>query len=118
MAKFFCGCARGYVLLVVRGGAKLLRTLGSRLGGASVHLIIQIPGRKEYVAFIRSLTGLVARKLGKGLWKLLPFTRIANWGRDFRNLVNYLRKNLEEWLGFRVYEPRKDYYQKYRAKPK
>jgi hypothetical protein len=81
-----------------------------------IHLVIEIPGRKEYVAFIRSLTGLIARKLGKGLWHLLPFTRVASWGKDFRNLMDYLRKNLEETVGLRPYEPRRDFYKRHRAR--
>jgi REP element-mobilizing transposase RayT len=71
-----------------------------------VHFLARLPGRREYVAFIRSLTGILARKLGRGLWKLLPFSRVANWGREFRGLVAYLQKNTEEALGLRPYEPR------------
>lgn len=83
-----------------------------------VHLVIKIGGREEYKAFIRSLTGLLARKLGKGLFALLPFTRIANWGKDFAYLKKYLRKNREEASGARAYEPRRDWYKRFRPSPK
>ena len=78
-----------------------------------VHFVARIPGRAEYTAFIRSVTGTLARKLGKGLWKLLPFSRVATWGREFRALMDYLRKNTEEALGLRPYEPRRRHYKKF-----
>lgn len=57
------------------------------------HLCIKIPNRLLYRAFIRSLTGILARKLGKGLWRFLPYTRIVNWQRDFKNTLIYIFKN-------------------------
>lgn len=81
-----------------------------------IHLVIFIPSRKDYVRFIRSLTGLLARRLGKGLWSLLPFTRVGAWGRAYEELKNYLKKNREEAEGIRPYETRKDWYKRYRPR--
>lgn len=81
-----------------------------------VHLVLKISGRKEYCAFIRSLTGLLARKIKRRLFLLMPFTRIANWGKDFARLKGYLRQNREEAAGERPYEPRVDWYRRYRKK--
>lgn len=81
-----------------------------------VHLVLKIPGRREYAAFVRSLTGLIARKIGPGLFRLLPFTRVANWGKDFRSLKSYLRKKREEAAGIRTYEPRRDWYRRRKIK--
>lgn len=81
-----------------------------------IHLVLRIPGRREYKAFLRSLTSLLARKFGKGLFSLLPFTRVAAWGRDFRSLLDYLRKNREEAEGIRPYEERKHHHRT-RKKP-
>jgi hypothetical protein len=78
------------------------------------HLLLKTPGRREYRAFIRSLTGILAHRLGKGCWLLLPFSRIASWGKEFARLKIYLRKNREEASGARPYEPRKDRYKKLR----
>ena len=75
-----------------------------------LHFVLKISGRREYAQFIRALTGFLARKLGKGLWKVLPFTRIASWGRDFQRLKAYLCQNREEAGGERPYSPREDYY--------
>jgi hypothetical protein len=82
-----------------------------------VHLALLIPGRREYRAFIRSLSGLLARKIQKGLFVLLPFTRVVSWGRDFRLLKSYIRKNQEEASGARPYEPRRDWYCKFKKWP-
>lgn len=67
-----------------------------------IHLALKIPQRREYTAFIRAFTSLLARKIGAGLWMLLPFTRVVAWGKDFRQVLSYLKKNREEvggvWL--------------------
>ena len=38
-----------------------------------VHLLLRIPSRAGYKRFVRALTSILARKFGRGLWKLLPF---------------------------------------------
>ena len=75
--------------------------------GDHVHFAIEIPHADYYKKFIRSLTGVLARKMGRGLWNLLPFTRVASWGVDFRNLVLYIEKNQDETDLLRRYEPRR-----------
>ncbi len=66
-----------------------------------LHLVIKIPSRRSYIALIRTLTGIMARRLGCGLFKLRPYTRIGTWGREFRGLLDYLFRNdmevLEIW---------------------
>ena len=52
-------------------------------------------------------------KKSQGFWEFRPFSRIVNWGRDFKNCVQYLKKNVLEALGFVPYKPRKDYYSKW-----
>lgn len=97
---------------------RLANQFGVRLYATAVnfdhiHFAAVIPGRKEYTGFIRSFTGLLARKLGKGLWKLLPFSRVLTWGKDFRQTQVYIRKNREEAEGLRPYEPRKNFYARF-----
>lgn len=72
-----------------------------------IHFCIKIPNRMSYIGFIRTFTGLVARRLGKGVWKFRPFTRIATWGREFRGLMNYLFRNDMEVFGVWKYADRK-----------
>ena len=52
-------------------------------------------------------------KTSQGFWEFRPFSRIVNWGRDFKTCVQYLKKNVLEALGFVPYKPRKDYYSKW-----
>lgn len=59
-----------------------------------VHAVIQIPSREHYVQFIRALTSKIAAIAGcSKLFDTPPFTRLVKWGRDFRNMMNYLTLN-------------------------
>lgn len=57
------------------------------------HLCIKITNRRLYRGFIRALTGITARRLGKGIWRLCPYSRVVNWGRDFLTVLDYLLLN-------------------------
>ncbi len=72
-----------------------------------VHFVIKIPDRGSYSAFIRTLTGMIARRLGRGLFIMRPFTRIGTWGRDFRNMLDYLFRNDMEVFKIWTYKPRR-----------
>lgn len=93
-----------------------IRVLDLALASDHVHLAIQIPCRRDYVSFIRALTGILARKFGKGLWKALPFTRVAEWGRAYRELQKYFERNRLEFMGWIPYEARRDWYRKRRRR--
>ncbi|MDZ4676911.1 MAG: hypothetical protein SGI74_05315 [Oligoflexia bacterium] len=41
-----------------------------------------------------------------GFWDKRPFTRIIEWGREFKTVSNYLLQNTLEALGFIAYQPR------------
>ena len=71
-----------------------------------IHLCIRISQRENYQKFIRSLTGILARLWGKGVWQLLPYSRLVNWGKDFQNVLNYIEMNEAEIQGFREYKKR------------
>jgi REP element-mobilizing transposase RayT len=67
-----------------------------------VHMVIIIPSRESYIGFIRVLTAKLSRlaKLKSGqLFTLRPFTRIADWGRSFEILIDYLKTNCREAIG-------------------
>ena len=72
-----------------------------------IHLLIKLRDRRSYFRFIRAVTGLISRKLGRGLWKLRPFTPVAHWGRAFRTLKKYIQQNELEVNGLIPYQPRK-----------
>ena len=93
-------------------------------GGNHLHLIILPRSRVAFNAFIRSISGLIARlvlgaqrgdpKLGQNkknenhrFWEKRPFTRIVEWGRDYKRACDYLLQNTLEALAFIDYKPRK-----------
>ncbi|HAG91553.1 MAG TPA: hypothetical protein DCL41_06760 [Bdellovibrionales bacterium] len=71
-----------------------------------IHLLIRFFDRLSYIKFIRALTGLIARKLGRGLWKFRPYTKVLSWGRETWNVNNYIFRNELEVFKFWKYKPR------------
>ncbi len=71
-----------------------------------IHFVIKVPSRGAYVRFIRTLSGQIARNLGHGLFKTRPYTRIGTWGREFRQLLDYLFRNDMEVLDIWEYQRR------------
>ena len=81
--------------------------------GNHLHLLVQVPSRRAWQAFIRALSGAVAfhvtgtrkgKALARKFWDSLAFSRIVSWGREYRTLEIYFVKNLLESLGI----PRED----------
>jgi hypothetical protein len=96
-----------------RFGVKVYRLAN---GGDHLHLTVLPRSRKAFNSFIRSITGLIARLVlgaergnAKGLrfWDNRPYTKIVEWGREFRAVSQYLLQNTLEALGFIKYQPRK-----------
>ena len=77
-----------------------------------LHFIARIPGRQAYTAFIRSFSGILARRVDKSLWRFLPFSRVLSWGKDYKQCKEYLKKNREEAAGVRAYTPRRSWYKR------
>jgi REP element-mobilizing transposase RayT len=91
-----------------------------------IHILISFKNRRKYFAWIRRITGLIARLMlqkERGLalekhqiqkksknklsfWSQRPFTRIVSWGRDYKTVFNYIEKNILQALGFGSYVPR------------
>jgi REP element-mobilizing transposase RayT len=76
------------------------------LNWSHIHLLILIPNRPAYTAFIRSVNAALVRfisaKLGKILqqiFDLRPYTRILSWGREFLGVQAYLKLNDQEARG-------------------
>jgi REP element-mobilizing transposase RayT len=75
------------------------------LNWSHIHLLIKLPTRGSYLAFIRTVTAAMIKYLSKqkgkslkGIFDLRPFTRILSWGRDFQNAFDYQKLNeLEGW---------------------
>lgn len=69
------------------------------------HFVIKVLSRKDYVNFVRYLGAQVVAYFSKmlkrnikGLFRLRPFTRIVNWGKDFRKMCKYITTNIAESL--------------------
>lgn len=111
---FFCG--RDIERLCVQtGGQTLVKVKDIALGNDHIHLIIQPKSTKAYRAFIRALSGLIARRVmraekgrpavgrARGLanfWEARPFTRILEGAREYLDLKNYLQKNRLDYRRF------------------
>ncbi len=73
-----------------------------------VHFVIKIKSELDYRSWIRELTSEIVRlisvRTGSKLtqfFSLRPWTRILHWGRDFKNVRNYLVLNQMEVVGLR-----------------
>jgi len=111
----------------------LARTIGLKTGvevksfansGNHLHLIVLPRSRKAFRAYIRAISGVIAR-LTMGMergpaagkkkapaethskfWDSRPFTRILEWDRSLKTAQKYLVQNTLEALGFIPYQPR------------
>jgi len=86
------------------------------LNWTHVHLLIKLPSRDAYVAFIRTITslivsfvskaqGIVSKTKGsalKSIFDLRPYTKILSWGKQFQRVVEYIELNTSEALGLIV----------------
>ncbi len=85
-----------------------IRVYSTALNWSHIHCVIKIKVRKDYNAFIRVLTSILALRIRKHksftgkVFTLRPFTRILSWGRDFKNVISYLVLNELESLGLLV----------------
>ncbi len=79
------------------------------LNWSHIHLLVKLPSRDAYLAFIRTLTSLLVSLLSKlkgrslkGLFDLRPFTKILSWGKQFKAVVAYHELNDLEGRGLLV----------------
>lgn len=93
-------------------GIRLYRQANS---GNHLHLLILPSSRKAFQAFIRSITGLIARitlgvERGKAkslrFWDQRPWSRIVEWGTHYQQVQKYLLQNTLEAIGFIPYQTR------------
>ena len=61
--------------------------------GNHLHLLLKLPRRRAWNAFIREVTGRIAR-LTRVRWANRPFTRVvAGWRKAYRAVKDYVRLN-------------------------
>jgi REP element-mobilizing transposase RayT len=80
-----------------------------------IHILISFKNRRKYFSWVKKITGLIARKMLKAekgsparesFWTYRPFTRVVYWGRDFRSVMSYIKRNILEAIGAIAYTPR------------
>lgn len=85
------------------------------LSGNHLHMTVLARTRKAFQDFLRVLTGTIARRVtgaqkgkpfGKRFWDLLAWSRIIEWGVDFRRAIEYVAMNQLEGLGVIAYQAR------------
>ena len=107
-SRFFNPGNRSIETLIYSHAAKYkIKIHRVSLNWSHVHMIIMIPSRDAYKAFIRTLTAAIVRavskiagKVLKGIFDLRPYTRILEWGRDYKNVMEYHDLNDIEARGY------------------
>ncbi len=61
-----------------------------------IHGVFSFPNRIIYRGWIRSLTGVLSRKVAGLKWRLRPYTRILTWGKQYKSVLGYLKFNHDE----------------------
>jgi len=82
-------------------------------GGNHLHLLLRAKHRDDYIAFIKAITGLIARTVGKSergkplkkkFWDARPFSRIVGFAKqEFNSIKTYLLRNTLEAIGWMKY---------------
>ena len=81
-----------------KNGVKIHKYANS---GNHLHLLVQSKRHEDFKAFLKTITGLIARAItgarkgkpaGK-FWDSLAWSRVVNWGRDFKGVVDYILIN-------------------------
>jgi REP element-mobilizing transposase RayT len=98
---------RNQIRAVIKKYANLfnIRVYGEGLARDHVHLVLKFKNREDYINFTRVVTGVLA-KLLKFKWLHRPFTRVLQWGRDFKKACQYVEQNELEGLGIIPYQKR------------
>lgn len=87
-----------------RAGVKVIRFANA---GNHLHLLLKAPSKRALQRYLRTITGLIPRAVTgarKGqacgsFWDGLAYSKIVNWGRQFKATTNYVFKNSLEAFG-------------------
>ena len=79
-----------------------------------LHLCIQGQDKEEIATFLKVLAGILAKKIlfhskvkQTQFWTERVYSRVVQWGRDFRGVLSYIEQNILEASGVITYKPRK-----------
>jgi len=83
-----------------------------------IHILLHAKRLSSLKRFLRALAGVLAKRMRKwaklrriklkagAFWSARPYTTLVNFGKHWRNVLNYLEKNRLEAAGFIAYTPR------------
>jgi hypothetical protein len=76
------------------------------LSDSHIHMVIKLPNRAAYFAFVKTVTAALVSYLSKilkkdlrGLFDLRPYTKIITCKKQFENAIDYMEMNQQEALG-------------------
>lgn len=90
-----------YSLLIREQIRKISRKFGVKIYDLAIHEdhihgIFKFPNRVLYRAWIRSLSGILARLIVGLKWRLRPFTKVIAWGKQFKTTLANIKSNRDE----------------------
>jgi REP element-mobilizing transposase RayT len=83
--------------------------------GNHLHLVVRARTREGFKGFLMALSGRITQQitgakkgnpLEKRFFDSIPFSRILEWGRDFKNAIRYVIQNTLEAAGEIPFQPR------------
>ncbi len=90
-----------------------------------LHLCIQGKDKLQIASFLKVFAGILAKKVLshsnlkiKKFWTERVYSRIVQWGRDFKGVLAYILQNEHEAKGVIPYTPRKRILNRQRIKTK
>ncbi len=75
--------------------------------GNHIHMCVKAKTKEGFKNFLRATSGQIAKLSKIKLWSTIPYTRIIDWGKAFKQVIQYVHKNELETLGLIAYTPRK-----------
>lgn len=82
-----------------------IRVLHFAVESTHLHLVILAQTRAHLSGFLSALAGAIARAVKRSssrelaeipFWSARPYSRILSWGRELRNVLNYVERNVLE----------------------
>lgn len=82
-----------------------------------LHFVLKAQERKSFQSFLRTVANRTARfvldaEKGRGkqlrFWANRPYSRLLTWGRELKNVLRYVERNVKEAMGEMRYTSRQD----------
>ncbi|MEQ1666451.1 MAG: hypothetical protein ABL927_13865, partial [Bdellovibrionales bacterium] len=100
------------ILGVERGRAKFPKCIQPIKPMSMNHFPVDLRKANASTVLSKTSPSLKSSRAYIKFWDQRPFTRIVEWGRDFKNACSYLMQNSLEAIGFLEYKTRVRKYQR------